>query len=84
MTIILITKRLCAKNNPRSRADDGDLVAKFVLLMFYTLADTLYIRLVNRINLLPTMMPLCKNRLKSFNQSSVNRTLYKIALEFSD
>ena len=58
VSIIFITKRLCAKNNSRSRADDGYLVAKFVLLMFFTLADALHLRLVNRINLFPTMTPL--------------------------
>ena len=66
------------------RMDDGYLIAKFVLLMLFTLADALHIRLVNRVNLFLTMTPLCKNRLKSFNQLSVNRTRSKIALEFSD
>ena len=84
VSIILITKRLCTKNKPRGRADDGYLIAKLVLLMLFTLADALHIRLVNRVNLFLTMTPLCKNRLKSFNQLSVNRTRSKIALEFSD
>ena len=33
MSIILITERLCAKNNPRSRADDGVMMMPIIILV---------------------------------------------------
>ena len=33
MSIILITKRLCAKNNPRSRADDGVMMMPIIIFV---------------------------------------------------
>ncbi len=45
-------------NNAGRRTDDGQLVAEFVFLMFFALADALDLRLMNGIDLFPATPPL--------------------------
>ena len=67
MTVILIAKGHGAKNNACDRTYDGYLVAEFVFLMFFALADTLYFRLMNGINLFPAIVRKRLSALRAFS-----------------
>ena len=55
-------------NDACDRTYDGYLVAEFVFLMFFALADTLHLWLMNGIDLFPTVTPLGKNGFKESEQ----------------
>ena len=61
MTVIFIAEGHGAKNNACDRTYDGYLVTEFLFLMFFPLADTLYFRLMNGIDLFPAVTSLGKN-----------------------
>ena len=52
MSVILISKRPGSKDNTRSRAYDGYLIAEFILLVLFAFADALNLWFMNGINLL--------------------------------
>lgn len=70
MAVIFIAKGLGSENNACDRTYDGYLVAEFVFFMLLALADTLYFRLMNGINLFPTITPLGQNGFKEFENLS--------------
>ena len=72
------------RNNACNRTYYGYLIAKFVFLMFFTLADTLYFRFMNGIYLFPAITSLGKNGLKEFEQFVVVVILFKITLQLPD
>lgn len=84
MTVIFIAEGHGAKNNACDRTYDGYLVAEFVFLMLLALADTLYFRLMNRIDLFPAVTPLGKNGLKEFGQFVIVVILFKITPQLPD
>ena len=63
---------------------DGYLVAEFVFLMLFALADTLYFRLMNGMDLFPAVTPLGKNGLKDFEQLVIVVILFKITPQLPD
>ena len=84
MTVIFIAKGHGSKNNACDRTYDGYLVAEFVFLMFFALADTLYFRLMNGIEFFPAITPLGKNGFKELEQFIIVVTLSKITFQFPD
>ena len=68
MTVIFIAEGHGTKNNACNRTYYGYLVTKFVFLMFFTLADALYLWLMNGIYLFPAITSLRKNGFKEFEQ----------------
>ena len=84
MTVIFIAKGYGSKNNSCGRTYDGHLVAEFIFFMFFTLADTLHVRLMDGINLFPAVPPLGQNGFKESEQFIIVVILFKITLQFPD
>lgn len=84
MAVIFIAERHGAKNNACDRTYDGYLVAEFVFLMFFAIADTLYFRLMNGIDLFPAVTSLGKNVFKDSEQFIIVVISLKITLQLSD
>ena len=84
MAVIFIAEGHGAKNNACDRTYDGYLVAEFVLLMLFTLADTLYFRLMNGIDLFPAVTSLGKNGFKDSEQFVIVVIPLKITLQLPD
>lgn len=71
MPVIFIAKGHGSKNDSCDRTYEGYLVAEFVFLMFFALADTLHVRLMDGINLFPAVPPLRQNGFKEPEQSVI-------------
>jgi len=84
MPVIFIAERHGAKNNACDRTHDGYLVVEFVFLMPLALADTLYLRLMNGMDLFPAITPLGKNDLKESGQLVIVVILFKITPQLPD
>ena len=78
MTVIFIAEGHGSKNNACDRTYDGYLVAEFVFLMFFALADTLSLRLMNGIYLVPAITPLRQDGFKEFVQFVIIVILFKV------
>ena len=84
MIVILIAKRHGSKNNACDRTYDGYLITEFVFLMFFALADTLYFRLMNGIDLFPAITPLGKNSFKKSEQFVIVVIPFNMTLQLPD
>ena len=84
MTVIFIAKGHGPKNKACDRTYDGYLVTEFVFLMFFALADTLYFRLMNGIDLFPAITPLGKNGFKKSEQFVIVVIPFNITFQFPD
>ena len=84
MTVIFIAEGHGSKNDACGRTYDGHLVAEFVFLMFFALADTLYLRLMNGIYLFPAITPLRQDGFKEFDQFVIVVIPFKVTLQLPD
>lgn len=84
MTVIFITKVDGSKDDAGSGTYDEYLIAKFILLMFLALADALYFRLMDGINLFPAVTLLQKDGLKYPEQLIIVMVIPEIAFKFPD